>query len=76
MLLRRTKALIAHQLPTKRDHIVFCQLSEEQLAAYRCLGLLNDAYEGHIAGLTVLPSAHVMCCYGRWKASRCAVAFL
>lgn len=35
VLLRRTKALIAHQLPRKRDHIVFCALSELQLAAYK-----------------------------------------
>jgi SNF2-related domain len=34
-LLRRTKALIKHQLPQKNDHIVFCQLSDMQLRAYR-----------------------------------------
>jgi hypothetical protein len=32
---RRTKAIIADQLPRKRDNIVFCQLSELQLRAYR-----------------------------------------
>ncbi|GAB4813150.1 hypothetical protein N2152v2_000196 [Parachlorella kessleri] len=35
VLLRRTKDLIAHQLPCKRDHIVFCNLADRQLAAYR-----------------------------------------
>ena len=33
-LLRRTKKLIAHQLPKKTDHIVFCELAPLQLAAY------------------------------------------
>ena len=34
-LLRRTKALIAHQMPRKLDYIVFCEMSDLQLAAYR-----------------------------------------
>ncbi|KAL4459161.1 hypothetical protein ABPG75_014026, partial [Micractinium tetrahymenae] len=34
-VLRRTKKLIAHQLPQKMDYVVFCELSSMQLAAYR-----------------------------------------
>lgn len=34
-LLRRTKALIADQLPRKRDYVVFCDLSDLQRRAYR-----------------------------------------
>ena len=34
-LLRRTKALIAHQMPRKLDYIVYCEMSDLQLAAYR-----------------------------------------
>ncbi len=33
-LLRRTKALIAHQLPKKIDKVVFCPLSQVQTTAY------------------------------------------
>lgn len=36
-LLRRTKSIIAHQLPKKTDQIAFCEMSELQLAAYRRL---------------------------------------
>ncbi|KAI5367128.1 putative helicase, P-loop containing nucleoside triphosphate hydrolase, SNF2-like domain superfamily [Septoria linicola] len=32
---RRTKALIAHQLPKKSDRVVFCPLTETQVAAYQ-----------------------------------------
>eukprot|EP00887_Chlorella_sp_A99_P006990 scaffold2.g6990.t1 len=35
VLLRRNKGLIASQLPSKSDNIVYCQLSDLQLAAYR-----------------------------------------
>ena len=36
-LLRRTKDnTIKDQLPSKTDNIVFCELSELQLKAYRC----------------------------------------
>lgn len=34
-MLRRTKAIISGLLPKKQDHIVFCQLSELQLRAYK-----------------------------------------
>lgn len=34
VMLRRTKALIAHQLPRKIDNIVYCQLSSLQVRAY------------------------------------------
>ncbi|KAK6439195.1 hypothetical protein LTR95_004597 [Oleoguttula sp. CCFEE 5521] len=33
-LLRRTKALIAHQLPKKSDQVVFCPMTEQQTEAY------------------------------------------
>ncbi len=33
-MLRRTKAIIADQLPRKREHIVFCQLAPLQQRAY------------------------------------------
>ncbi|KAK6429654.1 hypothetical protein LTR95_014201 [Oleoguttula sp. CCFEE 5521] len=33
-LLRRTKALIAHQLPLKSDQVVFCPMTEQQTSAY------------------------------------------
>ncbi|KAL9532422.1 hypothetical protein SMMN14_03200 [Sphaerulina musiva] len=33
--LRRTKALIAHQLPKKSDRVVFCPLTETQVTAYQ-----------------------------------------
>jgi SNF2 family DNA or RNA helicase len=33
--LRRTKALIAHQLPKKSDRVVFCPLTETQVEAYQ-----------------------------------------
>ena len=33
--LRRTKDLIADQLPKKRDQIVYCPMTAEQLVAYR-----------------------------------------
>ncbi len=33
--LGRTKNIIAHQLPTKTDHVVFCELRPLQYAAYR-----------------------------------------
>lgn len=36
-MLRRTKALIADQMPTKSERIVFCPLAQEQNAAYRAL---------------------------------------
>jgi SNF2 family DNA or RNA helicase len=35
--LRRTKSLIASQLPNKTDSVVFCQMSEVQLRAYQRL---------------------------------------
>lgn len=35
-LKRRTKALIANQLPRKVENVVFCPLSLAQLRAYRC----------------------------------------
>lgn len=34
VLLRRTKALIAHQLPKKTDKVVFCPLTSLQITAY------------------------------------------
>lgn len=34
VLLRRTKALIAHQLPKKTDKVVFCPLTRLQITAY------------------------------------------
>jgi SNF2 family DNA or RNA helicase len=34
-MLRRTKALIAEQLPKKLDKIVFCELTPLQLRAYQ-----------------------------------------
>ena len=39
-LKRRTKALIANQLPRKVENVVFCPLSLAQLRAYRC-GILS-----------------------------------
>eukprot|EP01083_Nonionella_stella_P232797 820839_1 len=33
--LRREKSLIADQLPTKKDHIVFCQMTEFQMKVYK-----------------------------------------
>ncbi|CAO1626820.1 unnamed protein product [Sympodiomycopsis kandeliae] len=42
LMLRRTKALIADQLPKKYDKIVFCPLSAEQLQAYRKLTEQED----------------------------------
>jgi DNA excision repair protein ERCC-6-like 2 len=35
--LRRMKSLIAHQLPKKRDRVVFCPLTEKQAEAYQNL---------------------------------------
>lgn len=37
VLLRRTKALIAHQLPKKTDKVVFCPLTRLQITAYENL---------------------------------------
>ena len=36
LLRRRKDNTIKEQMPKKLDHIVFCELSELQLAAYRC----------------------------------------
>ncbi|XP_071481767.1 uncharacterized protein [Diadema antillarum] len=36
-MIRRTKALISHQLPTKDEHVVFCNLSPFQIEVYRAL---------------------------------------
>ncbi|XP_063962861.1 DNA excision repair protein ERCC-6-like 2 isoform X2 [Lytechinus pictus] len=36
-MIRRTKSIIAHQLPTKDEHVVFCKLSSFQLDVYRAL---------------------------------------
>ncbi|XP_041475305.1 DNA excision repair protein ERCC-6-like 2 [Lytechinus variegatus] len=36
-MIRRTKSLIAHQLPTKDENVVFCKLSSFQLDVYRAL---------------------------------------
>lgn len=35
--IRRDKRLIAHELPEKRDLIVFCPLAEKQIQAYQNL---------------------------------------
>jgi DNA excision repair protein ERCC-6-like 2 len=35
LMLRRTKAIIAHQMPKKKDNIVFCQLAPLQMKAYK-----------------------------------------
>jgi len=35
LMLRRTKSIIAHQMPRKKDNIVFCQLAPLQLKAYK-----------------------------------------
>ncbi|KAG7668690.1 hypothetical protein KSW81_005448 [Nannochloris sp. 'desiccata'] len=35
LMLRRTKSIIAHQMPRKRDNIVFCQLAPLQMKAYK-----------------------------------------
>ncbi|KAI9348201.1 P-loop containing nucleoside triphosphate hydrolase protein [Obelidium mucronatum] len=43
-MLRRTKALIAHQLPKKEDKIVFCPMSSSQKVAYRNL-LQSDDFQ-------------------------------
>jgi SNF2 family DNA or RNA helicase len=37
MLLRRTKQLIADQLPTKEDQVVYCRLTAFQEKVYKCL---------------------------------------
>lgn len=42
LMLRRTKALIADQLPKKYDKVVFCPLAPEQLRAYRDLMHTQD----------------------------------
>ncbi|XP_038068189.1 DNA excision repair protein ERCC-6-like 2 [Patiria miniata] len=36
-MIRRTKALISHQLPTKDEKVVFCKLSALQLSIYQAL---------------------------------------
>ncbi|XP_072024091.1 uncharacterized protein [Amphiura filiformis] len=41
-MLRRTKALIAHQLPTKEEKVVFCKLTDLQLSVYKAL---LDSYD-------------------------------
>jgi hypothetical protein len=41
-MLRRNKSIIAHQLPVKRDHVVFCDLAPLQAAAYRRVLRLPD----------------------------------
>ncbi|XP_022089252.1 DNA excision repair protein ERCC-6-like 2 [Acanthaster planci] len=36
-MIRRTKALISHQLPTKDEKVVFCKLTELQVSIYKAL---------------------------------------
>ncbi|KAJ3077274.1 hypothetical protein HDU98_004236 [Podochytrium sp. JEL0797] len=43
-MLRRTKSLIAHQLPKKEDKIVFCPMSDSQKRAYAAL-LQSEAFQ-------------------------------
>ncbi|KAJ7619521.1 RAD26-like SNF2 family DNA-dependent ATPase [Roridomyces roridus] len=40
--LRRTKEIIAHQLPTKTDEVVFCPLTEDQLKVYKKILRMPD----------------------------------
>lgn len=35
VMIRRTKQIISHQLPTKTDNIVFCEMSIMQMRAYK-----------------------------------------
>lgn len=74
--LRRTKDLIADQLPRKFDKIVFCPLTEEQRQAYRkCLSheevqiiLTHDepCPCGNIDDNTGLPYQRGKCCEQDW----------
>ncbi|CCG84448.1 protein of unknown function [Taphrina deformans PYCC 5710] len=66
VLLRRTKALIAHQLPKKTDKVVFCPLTSLQITAYDNLMLtddlcfLRDAKQPCTCGSGLLRQ---LCCY-------------
>ena len=63
-MLRRTKAIISDLLPKKDDNIVFCQLSELQLRAYKCVrpSLAASASSFHICllegGCTLSSACH------------------
>jgi SNF2 family DNA or RNA helicase len=48
-MLQRFKSIIAHEMPTKKDHIVFCRLAPEQEAVYKHVLTLSD-YVGLIKG--------------------------
>lgn len=71
LILRRTKALIAHQLPTKTDSVVFCQMSDVQLRAYTRLlaspdfRSLANAHEACACGARTkdgMPQSAYQCC--------------
>lgn len=74
--LRRTKALIAHQLPKKSDRVVFCPLTEVQSEAYNNF---CDSELVHTIRDSALPCScgsgrkQGSCCrsevegYGRWQ---------
>ena len=71
-LKRRTKALIANQLPRKIENVVFCPLSLAQLRAYRCgirsvccsAGQQCTSWPCHFAvqGAAVLAASQLPCC--------------
>ena len=42
LMLRRRKDVIAHQMPKKKDHVVFCQLAPVQMEAYKRVLSLPD----------------------------------
>ncbi|XP_076462027.1 uncharacterized protein LOC143294538 isoform X2 [Babylonia areolata] len=73
MMLRRTKKLIAHQLPVKTDRVVFCRLVPLQISVYKAvlshpdlkmvLGLNEECVCG--SGLTF-----GRCCYKKQKSAR------
>lgn len=68
VLLRRTKQLIAHQLPKKTDRVVFCPLTYTQITAYDNLmesddvTFLRDAQDPCDCGKEK-PRPRIQCCY-------------
>ncbi|ORY41041.1 hypothetical protein BCR33DRAFT_719133 [Rhizoclosmatium globosum] len=63
-MLRRTKSLIAHQMPKKEDKIVFCPMSETQTKAYASL-LKSDDFQLLIRKDERCDFYTGKCCYSR-----------
>ena len=54
-MLRRTKALIQDQLPTKADHVLFCDMSPLQQRAYDRLLMSPDFIIFQVLCVLILP---------------------